>query len=88
MSRLDVVTSDFCYIRWLGHQTKLDKMTDRWDHLLLDKREETARWTKILKELLGRNVKTIYGIYRNRYAGYAPGSIELLKELWRSEEGT
>jgi uncharacterized protein YecE (DUF72 family) len=87
MKRMDVVTSDFCYIRWLGHQTKLDKMTDRWDHLLLDKREETSQWVKILSELLRRDVKTIFGIYRNRYAGYAPGSIELLKELWRQDTG-
>jgi uncharacterized protein YecE (DUF72 family) len=86
MDRIDAVTADFAYIRWLGHHTKLEKLTDRWDRLLLDKTEDTARWVKALKRLLDRNMKAIYGYYRNRYAGYAPGSIELLSELWQREQ--
>ena len=83
MQKLDVVTADFCYIRWLGDRKKIAKLTDHWDRLVLDKMESTSRWVKILKDLLDRDVKTVCGIYSNRYAGFAPGSIELLKELWK-----
>jgi len=86
VSRMDMITADFCYIRWLGHHTKLEELTERWDHIIIDRIEETTRWVKILKDLLGRNVKSVYGIYRNRYAGYAPGSIELLRDLWGRAE--
>jgi len=86
MKRMNVITADFCYIRWLGHQTALEKVTDRWDRLVADKTEATSRWVKVLKDLLARDINTIYGFYRNRYAGYAPGSIELLKNLWQKEE--
>lgn len=81
LERIDAVTADFCYIRWLGHRTKLEKMLDRWDHLVTDRKEATLRWVGVLKDLL-ESAETVYGIYRNRYAGYAPGSIELLKALW------
>jgi uncharacterized protein YecE (DUF72 family) len=83
MQKLDVITTDFCYIRWLGDRKKIAKLTDHWDRLIIDKTESTSRWVKILKDFLDRDVKTVYGIYSNRYAGFAPGSIELLKELWK-----
>jgi uncharacterized protein YecE (DUF72 family) len=87
MEKLDVVTADFCYIRWLGDRRKIAKLTEHWDRLVIEKTEMTSRWVKILKNLLDRDVKTVYGVYSNRYAGCAPGSIELLRELWKQEEG-
>jgi uncharacterized protein YecE (DUF72 family) len=84
-NRIDPITADFCYIRWLGHHTKLETLTQRWDHLVVDRREETSRWVKVIKDLLHREVRNVFGIYRNRYAGYAPGSIELLNRMWTSD---
>ncbi len=82
LERMDVITADFCYIRWLGHHTQAEKLSDKWDHLVIDRTEAARQWARVLKNLLKRDIKMIYGIFRNRYAGYAPGSIELLEKLW------
>ncbi len=80
--KFDVLTSDFVYARWLGDRMGIEAKTDRWDKLIVDRTPEMERWVPALASLLARNIE-VYGYFNNHYAGHAPGSIELLREVWR-----
>jgi len=78
----DVVTSDFVYARWLGDRKGIEMKTDRWDKVIVDRTPEMERWVPALASILERNIE-VYGYFNNHYAGHAPGSIQLLREVWR-----
>jgi len=40
------------------------------------------RWVPALAALLERNIE-VFGYFNNHYAGHAPGSIALLRDVWR-----
>ncbi|HEY7728752.1 MAG TPA: DUF72 domain-containing protein [Candidatus Eisenbacteria bacterium] len=83
---LDVVTSDFCYVRWLGDRKGIEARTDSWDRLIVDRTAEMERWVPTLATLLERNIE-LFGYFNNHYAGHAPGSIELLRRVWQRRLG-
>jgi uncharacterized protein YecE (DUF72 family) len=78
MERLDPVTADFVYVRWLGDRRGIEKRTESWDELIVDRSREMQEWAPVVRTLLDRNM-TIYGFFNNHYAGHAPGSIALLR---------
>jgi len=78
MERLDPVTADFAYVRWLGDRRGIEKKTTSWDKIIVDRSREMDDWAPALRALLDRNM-TIYGFFNNHYAGHAPGSIALLR---------
>lgn len=93
LERLDPVTAPFAYVRFLGHHKRMDERvaearrtrgkTRHWDELLVDREEETRSWVPVLQDLIQRTER-VYVYYNNHYAGYAPGSISLLNEVWPS----
>src|SRR5512139_2346578 len=82
----DVVTSDFAYVRWLGDRKGIEARTESWDRLIVDRAAEMERWVPTLVSLLERNIE-LFGYFNNHYAGHAPGSIELLRRVWRERLG-
>jgi uncharacterized protein YecE (DUF72 family) len=85
LRRLDVVTADFAYIRWLGDRKGIEAITQKWDHLVVDRTQETRTWVSVVRELLARDL-SVYGFYNNHYAGHSPGSIALFAEIWRHSQ--
>ena len=83
---LDVVTAGFSYVRWLGDRKGIEAKTDSWDRLIVDRTAEMERWVPTLASLLERNIE-LFGYFNNHYAGHAPGSIELLRRVWRERRG-
>jgi uncharacterized protein YecE (DUF72 family) len=77
----DVVTADFAYIRWLGDRQAMEAITQTWDHLVIDRTQDTRTWVTVVRQLLARDL-TVYGFYNNHYAGHSPGSIALFAALW------
>ena len=78
----DVVTADFAYIRWLGDRQAMETITQKWDHLVVDRTQDTREWAAVIRQLLARDL-TVYGFYNNHYAGHSPGSIALFYDIWR-----
>lgn len=78
---LDLVTGDFCYVRFMGDRKDLESKTQRFDRLLDDKTDEMMMWASELKKIVARGPKT-YTFFSNYYAGYGPGSATLFAELW------
>jgi uncharacterized protein YecE (DUF72 family) len=78
---LDLVTADFCYVRFMGDRKELENQTRTFDRLLDDKTEEMAVWAGELKKIVARGTPT-YTFFSNYYAGYGPGSAQSFAQLW------
>jgi uncharacterized protein YecE (DUF72 family) len=78
---LDLVTSDFVYVRFIGDRKDIEAKTQKWDKLIEDKRPEMTVWINELKKIVNKSVKT-YAFFNNHYAGFAPGSVKLFEDLW------
>jgi uncharacterized protein YecE (DUF72 family) len=78
---LDVVTADFCYVRFIGDRKAIESKTQKWDKLIEDKSAEMSIWSGELKNIVNRGVRT-YAFFNNHYAGFAPGSVKAFEHLW------
>jgi uncharacterized protein YecE (DUF72 family) len=81
LSGPDPVTADFAYIRWLGDRHGIESKTDTWEKIIVDREGEMERWVPAIAALLERNIE-VFGYFNNHYAGHAPGSIALLRDVW------
>jgi uncharacterized protein YecE (DUF72 family) len=89
VGKQDVVTANFAYLRWLGDRKGIEEKTQRWDRIIIDRTREMETWIPIIRALLKRGIN-ILGFFNNHYAGFAPGSIRLFREMWerlRDSEG-
>lgn len=82
MRKLDPVTSDFAYIRWLGDRKGIEAKTQHWDNIIQNREREMETWIPTIDRLLERRLR-IYAYFNNHYAGFAPGSIALFYDTWR-----
>jgi uncharacterized protein YecE (DUF72 family) len=78
---LDLLTSDFAYVRFIGDRKAIEAKTMKWDKLIEDKTPEMTVWIKELKRVVNQGVKT-YAFFNNHYAGFAPGSVKQFEDLW------
>ncbi len=81
-AKLDPITADFAYVRWIGDRKGIEEKTKTWTELILDRRADLAEWVEVLKPLPKRKIQ-ILAFANNHYAGYGPGTIEQFRELWR-----
>ncbi len=81
-SKFDLITAGFTYVRWLGDRKGIEEKTKHWDRILVNREREMEMWISAIEKLLKANV-TVYGYFNNHYAGYAPGSIALFREVWQ-----
>jgi uncharacterized protein YecE (DUF72 family) len=87
----DPVTAAFSYVRFLGDHHSMDDLVAHkreregkrgdWNEVLVDRTEEMREWIPILRKLSDR-VDPLYVYFNNHYAGFAPGSIALLLQMW------
>lgn len=82
MNGLDPITADFAYVRWLGDRRGIEAKTETWEKLIVDRESEMERWVPALAAILERNIE-VFGFFNNHYAGHAPGSIALLRDVWK-----
>jgi uncharacterized protein YecE (DUF72 family) len=80
---LDWITSDFLYIRWLGHRKEIEKTTMTWDKTILDRNDDLRNWAKMLRQwILNRKLRKTFLFANNHYAGHAPATLKLFTEIW------
>jgi uncharacterized protein YecE (DUF72 family) len=80
---LDLVTADFCYVRFMGDRKELQSQTQKFDAILEDKSDEMKLWASELRKIVGNGTST-YVFFSNYYAGYGPGSAKLFEDLWEN----
>jgi uncharacterized protein YecE (DUF72 family) len=79
--KFDPITADFTYVRWLGDRKAIEKQTKVWNEVVVDRSAELSEWADVLQK-----VKIpIYTYANNHYAGYSPATVEMFRNLWRSE---
>jgi uncharacterized protein YecE (DUF72 family) len=81
MAKLDVATTDFTYIRWLGDRKGIEEKTQHWDRMIVNREREMESWVPAIDKLLERRLR-VYAYFNNHYAGHAPGSIALFLDVW------
>jgi len=78
MPKVDVLTADWAYVRFIGDRKGIEKKTKTWDRLIVDRSKETAEWVPRIRAILERHMP-VYAFFNNHYAGHAPGSLELFR---------
>lgn len=79
MPKLERVTTDFTYIRWLGNRR--DVPDDEYDHVRRNRDEEMDHWTDVIANLVDKGV-AIWGFANNHYMGHSPATVrELMARL-------
>jgi uncharacterized protein YecE (DUF72 family) len=81
--KLDPITADFTYIRWLGDRKGIEAITKVWNKTIVNRRAELQEWAKYCVPVMRKGVK-VSAYANNHYAGYGPGTIELFVELLKS----
>jgi uncharacterized protein YecE (DUF72 family) len=77
--KLDPITADFTYVRWLGDRKAIEEQTKVWNKLVVDRSAELQEWAN----MLGKLKVPIYVYANNHYAGYSPETVEMFRNLWR-----
>jgi uncharacterized protein YecE (DUF72 family) len=80
-AKIDPITADFTYVRWLGACKGMEEWVTVWNHTMIDRRRELSEWVQVLKGVHRRGIQ-ILGFANNHYAGDAPGTIEEFRSLW------
>ena len=72
MPKLDRVTTDFTYMRWLGNRK--DIPDDEYDRVRINRDKELDHWAGVIADLVDKGV-TIWGFANNHYAGHSPATV-------------
>jgi uncharacterized protein YecE (DUF72 family) len=80
--KIDFVTADFVYVRWLGDRKRIEERTNTWDKTVVDRREDLTHWVKLFRQFESRDLK-VYAYANNHYAGNSPATVKLFWELYK-----
>ena len=80
--RIDPITADFAYVRWLGDRKGIEAKTKTWDKIIENRTADLIDWVEVLKKVHERKIQ-ILAFANNHYAGYGPGTIEEFRGLWK-----
>jgi uncharacterized protein YecE (DUF72 family) len=81
---LELVTTDFVYVRLIGDRKAVEDATDTFDRIVLDMTPRLERWAPLLRALRERVTRVL--VYaNNHYAGHGPATVRQLRDL---TEGT
>src|SRR4029077_6896333 len=82
---LDLVTTDFVYVRWLGDRKGIEALTTTWDKTVIDRTEDLRNWAALFRQFLSRNLK-VYAYANNHYAGHGPDTVKLFWDTWEQKK--
>ncbi len=81
--KIDLVTTDWTYVRWLGDRKGIEEQTTTWDKIIVDRRADLKRWADLLWELVNsKKIRKIIAYANNHYAGHGPATVKLFQQLW------
>ena len=76
--KVDLITADFTYVRWLGDRKGIEELTPTWDKIIVDRRDDLMKWAEVFRQFSDRI--QVYTYANNHYAGNGPETISL---FWR-----
>ena len=81
---LDLVTTNFVYVRWLGDRKGIEALTRTWDKTIVDRTKDLRNWVALFRQFVSRDLK-VYAYANNHYAGHGPGTVKLFWDMWEKE---
>src|SRR5882762_4303382 len=85
--KFDLITADFCYVRWLGDRKRIEKQTTTWDKIIVDRTSDLKNWVEVFKSLASNTkVLKIFAFSNNHYAGHGPATAQLFMDLWNTKQ--
>jgi uncharacterized protein YecE (DUF72 family) len=72
MPRLDLTTTDFTYVRWLGNRK--DVPDDEYTHVRIHRDQELDEWADVIQHLHERDID-VWGFANNHYMGHSPATL-------------
>jgi uncharacterized protein YecE (DUF72 family) len=82
--RLDPVTADFAYIRWLGDRKGIEKRTKTWAKTIVNRSAEPGEWAEVCNKIAERSLPT-FAYANNQYAGNGPTTVRQFEALWNAQ---
>ena len=82
--KVDLITADFTYVRWLGDRKGIEKQTKTWDKVIVDRRADLLEWVDLLRKVHEKRIQ-ILAFANNHYAGHGPATVKLFLDLWNKE---
>lgn len=80
LEQFDVVTGRFSYFRLIGDRVEIEKTTQKWDRVVVDRQQDLRRVAGAVREAAKR--ATVLVFVNNHYAGHGPQTCrELQAEL-------
>lgn len=84
---LDLVTSDFAYVRWLGNRKEIETRATTWDKTIIDRSDDLRQWVKLCRQLVaGRKLKRLFLFGNNHYQGHGPDTVKTFWQLWNDAQ--
>ena len=83
--KIDLITADFTYVRWLGDRKGIEEQTKTWDKTIVNRTSDLKNWVEVFMKFFVRNLK-IFAFANNHYGGHAPDTVKVFRELWRARD--
>jgi len=81
--KLDMITADFAYVRWLGDRKAIEEQTTTWDKIIVDRKSDLKNWADILKEMVNdKRIRKLFAYANNHYEGFGPATVKRFMDLW------
>ena len=77
--KLDAATGPFGYVRLLGDRKAIEKITTTWNKIVIDRSDELGRVAEAIRRMARSLAVAVFA--NNHYAGYAPATVETLRQL-------
>lgn len=77
MPKLQEVTTDFTYIRWLGNRK--DVPDDEYTRVRINREQELNEWADVIQQLHEREVD-VWGFANNHYMGHSPATLREIQQ--------
>jgi uncharacterized protein YecE (DUF72 family) len=76
---MGMVTTDFAYVRLLGDRHAIEKTTQEWDKVVVDKSRQLREWAEVLRKIVeDQGIGAAWVFANNHFAGHGPASSRQL----------
>jgi uncharacterized protein YecE (DUF72 family) len=85
--KIDLATTDWTYVRWLGDRKAIEAETKTWDKTIVDRKSDLKNWVDVLKQMMNtKKIVKLLAFANNHYAGHSPATAKLFTQLWDQKE--
>ncbi len=81
VEKIDPITADFTYVRWVGDRKKIEEETRTWDKTIVDRTAALADWVDVLRGIQSRGIQ-LFAFANNHYGGHAPDTVRQFRDMW------